>query len=127
MPSILVVEDDVGAREALTDILRDEGFEVLEAANGREALDRLQGGTRPCVILLDLVMPVMDGWEFRQRQLREASFAPIPVVVLTATAGDGPEAVPAADVLRKPVDFDALLERVERHCARRSESPPDAN
>ena len=127
MPSILVVEDDAGAREALTDILRDEGFEVRGAANGREALDQLEGGMRPCVILLDLVMPVMDGWEFRQRQLREASLAPIPVVVLTATAGEGPEAVPPGDVLRKPVDFDALLARVERHCARRAETPVDAN
>jgi CheY-like chemotaxis protein len=121
MPSILVVEDDEGAREALSDILREEGFDVRLAANGREALEQLEEGMRPCVILLDLVMPVMDGWEFRQRQLRHEGLAPIPVVVLTATAGDGPEAVPASDVLRKPVDFDALLERVERHCVRRAE------
>ena len=121
MPSILVVEDDEGAREALSDILREEGFDVRLAANGREALEQLEGGMRPCVILLDLVMPVMDGWEFRQRQLRHEGLAPIPVVVLTATTGDGPEAVPASDVLRKPVDFDALLARVETHCVRRAE------
>jgi len=120
MPSILVVEDDEGAREALSDILTEEGFDVRLAANGREALEQLEGGMRPCVILLDLVMPVMDGWEFRQRQLRQEGLAPIPVVVLTATTGDGPEAVPASDVLRKPVDFDALLARVESHCERRA-------
>jgi CheY-like chemotaxis protein len=125
MPSILVVEDDAGAREALSDILREEGFDVTQAANGREALDQLRDGMRPCVILLDLVMPVMDGWEFRQRQLSEATLAPIPVVVLTATTGDGPEAVPASDVLRKPVDFEALLARVESHCPRRGELQPE--
>jgi CheY-like chemotaxis protein len=117
MRRILLVEDDAGAREALSEILREEGFDVTAAANGREALERLRAGERPCVILLDLVMPVMDGWEFRQRQLREATLAPIPVVVLTATTGDGPEAVDPGDVLRKPIDFDALLARVERHCS----------
>ena len=126
MPSILVVEDDAGAREALSDILQEEGFDVSQAANGREALDQLEGGMRPCVILLDLVMPVMDGWEFRERQLRQASLAPIPVVVLTATAGEGPEAVPERDVLRKPVDFEALLARVESHCPRRGELLPQS-
>ena len=127
MPSILVVEDDEGAREALSDILRDEGFRVETAGNGLEALEYLERAPPPCMILLDLVMPVMDGWEFRQRQLRHEGLAPIPVVVLTATAGEGPEAVSASDVLRKPVDFDALLARVELHCVRRTEPQAPLN
>jgi CheY-like chemotaxis protein len=116
---ILLVEDDAGARDALSDILRDEGFEVATVENGREALDYLQSSPAPCLILLDLVMPVMDGWEFRERQLREPRLSTIPVVVLTATAGQGVAGVATSDILRKPVDFGALLEHVERHCSSR--------
>jgi len=114
---ILLVEDDAGARDALSDILRDEGFEVATAENGREALSYLETAPAPCLILLDLVMPVMDGWEFRERQLREPRLQAIPVVVLTATAGQGVAGVAESDILRKPVDFMALLAQVERHCA----------
>ncbi len=118
-PTILLVEDDAGAREALSDILREEGFAVATAENGRQALDYLHAAPRPCVILLDLVMPVMDGWEFRQRQLGDEGLSTIPVLVLTATTGEGVPAFPAGDVLRKPVDFDDLLARVERLCRQR--------
>jgi CheY-like chemotaxis protein len=121
---VLLVEDDVGARDALSDILRDEGYAVATAGNGREALDYLERQGTPCLILLDLVMPVMDGWEFRRRQLAAPALATIPVVVLTATAGEGVPALAAIDILRKPVDFDALLARVERHCPRGDEASP---
>ncbi|HEV8631583.1 MAG TPA: response regulator [Thermoanaerobaculia bacterium] len=116
MSTILLVEDDHGAREALSDILREEGFRVETATNGQEALDYLRSAPRPCLILLDLVMPVMDGWEFRERQLQEDRLAGIPVLVLTATAGEGVRELSPGDVLRKPVDFSTLLARVERHC-----------
>jgi CheY-like chemotaxis protein len=124
MPTILLVEDDPGAREALSDILREEGFRVETANNGREALDYLERSPAPCVILLDLVMPVMDGWEFRERQLADARLASISVLVLTATAGDGLRAVEPGDVLRKPVDFGVLLDRVERLCRPQLAPPP---
>ena len=120
--TILLVEDDAGARDALSDILRDEGFRVATAGNGLEALEYLERQPPPCLILLDLVMPVMDGWEFRQRQLRDEGFAPIPVVVLTATAGRSVPQIAAADVLRKPIEFDQLLDRVSRHCSRAAEA-----
>jgi CheY-like chemotaxis protein len=124
--TILLVEDDIGAREALSDILREEGFRVATANNGQEALDYLHAEPRPCLILLDLVMPVMDGWEFREKQLQEDRFAAIPVLVLTATAGEGVRSIAPLDVLRKPVDFTALLARVERHCREQAggASPP---
>jgi len=116
--TILLVEDDAAAREALSDILRDEGYAVQTAENGRQALAYLESAARPCLILLDLVMPVMDGWEFRERQLAATELSAIPVVVLTATAGKGVAGVDAKDILRKPIDFDALLRRVEAHCVR---------
>src|SRR5262245_36830107 len=64
--SVLVVEDDDGIRESIVEILRDEGYLVHEASNGREALEQLKDGQRPCVVLLDLMMPVMSGWQFLQ-------------------------------------------------------------
>src|SRR5574340_1100683 len=85
---VLLVEDDAAIRDALRELLEAEGFVVQGAANGREALARLRaGGHRPRLILLDLMMPVMDGWEFRQAQRGDPALARIPVVVLTAADG----------------------------------------
>jgi len=113
--TILVVDDDQGAMEALSDILEYEGYHVERAQNGRQALEHLQT-TRPCpdLIVLDLLMPVMDGWEFRMRQKEDPELAGVPVLVVTAigaTAG-----FDAVSVLRKPVDVDALLRTVARYC-----------
>jgi len=113
--SILVVDDDRGAMEALSDILEYEGYHVQRAQNGLQALEHLQQ-TRPCpsLIILDLLMPVMDGWEFRMRQKEDPELAQVPVLVVTAigaTAG-----IDAVDVLHKPVDVDALLRTVARYC-----------
>jgi CheY-like chemotaxis protein len=112
---ILVVDDDRGAMEALSDILEYEGYHVERAQNGLQALEHLHE-TRPCpnLIILDLLMPVMDGWEFRTRQKEDPELAKIPVLVVTAigaTAG-----IDAAGVLRKPIDIDALLRAVARYC-----------
>jgi CheY-like chemotaxis protein len=114
--TILVVDDDRGAMEALSDILEYEGYHVQRAQNGLQALEHLQQ-TRPCprLIILDLLMPVMDGWEFRMRQKEDPELAEVPVLVVTAigaTAG-----IDAVDVLHKPVDIDALLRAVARYCA----------
>ena len=113
--AILVVDDDRGAMEALSDILEYEGYQVQRAQNGLQALEYLRN-TRPPpnLVILDLLMPVMDGWEFRMRQKENPDLAKVPVLVVTAigaTAG-----IDAVGVLHKPVDIDALLRTVARYC-----------
>ena len=103
---VLLVEDDAAIAGSLGEALREEGLEVATAQNGREALQVLRGGLRPSVILLDLMMPVMDGWDFRHEQLRDPALRDIPVVVVTAT-GFSPDTIRAqfgnVDLLPKPV------------------------
>jgi CheY-like chemotaxis protein len=116
MPCVLVVEDDADVREMLRTILETEGYDTLVAANGAEALEAMQQ-RRPCVVLLDLMMPVMDGWTFRERQLGMPAFAEVPVICLTAVYD--PQAASQAlhaPCLHKPVEMDALLDRVEQAC-----------
>jgi CheY-like chemotaxis protein len=114
--TILVVDDDQGALEALSDILQYEGYDVQRAQNGLGALEHLQNTRpRPNLIILDLLMPVMDGWEFRTRQKEDPELAKVPVLVVTAigaTAG-----IDAIGVMHKPIDVDALLRVVARHCS----------
>ena len=120
---VLVVEDDRDTREMIERFLELEGFGVGSAANGAAALAALERGRRPRVILLDLMMPVMNGWEFREAQRRQPDLASIPVVVVTA-AGPRTEIpfIPADGWLSKPVDFDALLDTIRPYCGRPSES-----
>lgn len=115
---VLVVDDDEGFRAIVMELLEGFGYEVLAAENGVEALDLLRGGLRPCVILLDLMMPKMNGWEFLESRRHEPALAQIPVAVLsgvddlrTKAASLGVNAS-----LRKPVDLDTLLGVIERHC-----------
>lgn len=115
---VLIVDDDPDIRDSITDILELRGYSASAAANGREALARLREGLRPCLILLDLMMPVLNGWEFRAEQLRDPALAEIPVAVVS---GDGSTSDKAArlgtgEYLRKPLELAALLELVERHC-----------
>lgn len=108
---ILLVEDDRSLRDTLADVLLDEGYEVAAAANGREALDRL-AASQPDLILLDLVMPVMDGWAFREEQRKTPELAAIPTVVLSATHptdGPGLRTLGADAVLSKPVRMERLI------------------
>jgi CheY-like chemotaxis protein len=112
---ILLVEDDDDFREGLADILRSEGYSVRCAPNGLEALEYLKNTeVAPSVILLDLMMPVMNGWDFRERMLAEAGLADIPVILLSA-ARDLPRTEPlqAAGALQKPVELAQLLEMLE--------------
>jgi CheY-like chemotaxis protein len=113
--TIMVVDDDQGAMEALSDILEYEGYLVERAGNGLQALEHLQT-TRPSpdLIILDLLMPVMDGWEFRMRQKEDPDLAKVPVLVVTAIAATA--GIDAVCVLHKPVDVDALLRTVARYC-----------
>jgi len=114
---ILVVDDDPDIRESLREVLEDEGYSVNCVGNGREALDYLKTASspRPCVILLDLMMPVMDGWQFRREQKQDPAIADIPLVVITAT-GKRPVLIDAAELVMKPLDLNRLFEAIERYC-----------
>ena len=115
--TVFVVEDDVDTRDMLGRFLELEGFHVELASNGRQALDRLNSGIHPCIILLDLMMPVMDGWQFRRQQVLDQSLASIPVIVVSAAGKDRIADIDATAYLSKPVDLEQLLDRVTRHCA----------
>src|SRR5262245_7746344 len=111
---IFIVDDDRDTRNALAELLEAEGFAVDGAANGREALARLRSrDAHPAVILLDLMMPGMDGWDFRSEQMRDPKLASVPVVIVSAS-GFSPESIrtqfrPAAYV-EKPIERTALLD-----------------
>jgi len=81
---LLVVEDDDDLRGMLSILLKGEGYGVIEAVHGQDALDKLRQSDRPCLILLDLFMPTMNGWAFREAQMKDAAIADIPVVVVSA-------------------------------------------
>lgn len=120
---ILVVDDDPEMRDGLRAVLHREGFAVETAANGREALDQLEAGLRPCVIVMDLMMPVMNGVEFRRQQLRDAELACIPVITYSGiTEACVLRREPIADVgAPPPKDVDGILALVRQHCAK---APP---
>jgi CheY-like chemotaxis protein len=116
---ILVVEDDEMIRDSLVEFLDEQGYQAMGAHDGRDALAKLRGGgTRPCLIVLDLMMPIMDGKAFRQEQLRDPELATIPVIVLSAYH-DVAKSAAELDVphyLAKPLKLPALMQLVERHC-----------
>ncbi len=115
---VLVVEDDVDLRESLSQALQDHGFAVTQAGNGQQALDLLHSGNRPAVILLDLMMPVLSGWELRDVLRDDPELSRIPTLVISAYM-DGTEqavlALPADDCIRKPFHLRVLIEAIERH------------
>jgi CheY-like chemotaxis protein len=115
---VLIVEDDADLREMMAQLLTLEGYQIETVANGREALEYLNDAPRPDVILLDLMMPIMDGWEFRRRQQDDPALADVPVIVLTALDQAQARAsdLNGVDFLKKPLDFDRLLELVRRRC-----------
>lgn len=114
--TILVVDDDQDIRDTLTELLVEEGYEVIGAAHGGEALAALKDEPRPDLILLDLMMPIMDGWQFRTEQRNNPALADIPVVVVSATGKDEKVAkLGAAQLLKKPIRLEELLEAVARH------------
>jgi signal transduction histidine kinase len=112
--SVLVVEDDADIREALSGLLTEEGYSVNVCANGLDALTYLRAGRPADVIVLDLMMPVMDGWQFRVLQKRDPELAPIPVLALSADGTPKAAAIDAAAYLKKPVSYEALLNALER-------------
>ncbi len=120
--TVLIVDDDVDIREILSQALREEGYHTASAPSVAEALTWLRGSRRPTMILLDLMMPGMDGWGFCAEQSRDPAIRDIPVVVLSAdaTVDARLRRLGAAGHLRKPVALDALLEMVREVCARDS-------
>jgi two-component system, chemotaxis family, chemotaxis protein CheY len=114
--SILLVEDDLDVREALVEALGDRGYTVDTAVDGLQALERLRGGARPGVILLDLMMPRMDGVEFRMAQRADPLLAHLPVVVLSADVRmeEKARALDVQGAVRKPIDMVQLCAAIER-------------
>jgi CheY-like chemotaxis protein len=119
MPSsVLVVDDDPNLVRLMSKFLTLEGFAPVPAANGEEALKYLRGGGRASVILLDLRMPVMDGWTFRREQRGDPDpgLASIPIVVLSGMEVDGIQDMDAAAAFHKPVSFPEVVSVVRRLC-----------
>jgi DNA-binding response OmpR family regulator len=116
--TVLLVEDDDDERDALAALLEQEDYRVLQAPNGAEALKLLEAQPGQCqIILLDLMMPIMNGLDFRRLQKRKAELANIPVVLMSAGAqiAFAVEDLDAAGYVTKPVEISDLLEKVERH------------
>ena len=116
---VLVVEDDFDIRESLMDFLEDHGYQPVGAIHGREALQKLGGADlRPCLIILDLMMPVMDGRMFREQQLQQPGLSEIPVLIISASkdAEWTARELHTAGHLPKPVNLKALLRVVRDHC-----------
>jgi CheY-like chemotaxis protein len=119
MHQVLVVDDDEDIRESLVDFFEDHGYEAVGAVHGRDALDRLSTHElQPCVIILDLMMPVMDGKEFREEQLGHPDISRIPVVVISAykDVAENAKSLNVASTLAKPLDLSTLLRAVQKYC-----------
>ena len=115
MKTLLVVDDDTVTREAIGAVLRREGYNVISAPNGEEALAYLRSGRHPDLILLDMLMPVLDGWHFLQ-EIRAESAPPIPIIVVTATilSREWAEDHGCRGFVRKPIESDRLLAEIRR-------------
>jgi CheY-like chemotaxis protein len=113
---ILVVEDRRVIREGMVRALSHEGFVGIPAANGQEALDYLKGGGEASVIVLDMTMPVMNGWAFRKEQQDDPQIATIPTIILSGLENRPVEGAAPAAILQKPVDIDALVTVIRSLC-----------
>ena len=119
-PTLLVVDDDANIARALSNLLEDEGYRVVAAENGKRGLELVEAGLRPNAIILDLMMPVMDGWDFRAEQLKDPAIRETPVIVLTATGFSRRtirEQFGGVEYLAKPPSTDHLLDTLRRVCA----------
>jgi len=110
-PHILIVEDDDGSRRALTNVLEDRGYTVAGVGSAEEALDLLAGGIRPKLIVLDLMLPGQEGWDFRNAQKKDPRIADIPVIGVSAVG----KLVDVEYSFRKPLDYDRFLAAVEEY------------
>jgi CheY-like chemotaxis protein len=114
---ILVVDDDRDIREVLSETLADAGHDVVTATNGQEALEVLrEGGPAPCLVLLDLMMPVMDGYVFLERRKQDPALAAIPVAVITAGRSIDWDRLEGTTVVPKPLRLAHLMSVIEKFC-----------
>src|SRR6185369_15624405 len=115
---VMLIEDDAESRNAIAAVLEAYGFDVVQAVDGEDALAQLHAGHRPCAILLDLMMPLMDGWQFREAQRTDPALADIPVALLTAAGNIRLQArrLGVDDAFEKPVNLDTVLAFIETHC-----------
>lgn len=113
--SILVVEDDDDIRNAIVDLLETEGYCTESAVNGKDALDKLQQIHRPCLVLLDMMMPIMNGRQFLDEVMKDSALAPIPVLIVSAVA-DKTNTEGSVGFLKKPIDIDVVLDVVSQYC-----------
>ena len=113
-PTVMIVDDDDAIREALEDVLSDEGYRIVGMSDGQQALDYLHAEARPAAILLDLWMPVMDGWKFLDALLDDSRFSRIPLIVLTAARDQRARELRVSEVLTKPVQLQQVLSALER-------------
>lgn len=118
--SILIVEDEPTILENLRDLLQLEGYPVYTASNGKEGLERLRQMPRPCLVLLDLLMPVMNGMEFLEAKGHEDTIAAIPVCVVSGVA-EKPKLPKSCVFVKKPIEFELLLKFVKQYCGSPSE------
>lgn len=112
---VMVIEDEPLIRENFQELLELEGVRVMTASNGIEGLELLKQGKIPCLILLDLLMPVMNGMEFLDALSKNSAFSKIPVCVMTGIS-ERPPSISTAGFLKKPVHIPALLKMVQDHC-----------
>ena len=114
---VLIIDDDEAVRQSMLDVLEIQGYRPVCAADGTEAIERLNtADSAPCVILLDMMMPGMNGWQFLDYQRSSEKFAHIPVIVCTALSATAKSIKPSA-IVSKPVDRDTLLRAVRTFCA----------
>jgi CheY-like chemotaxis protein len=113
---VLIVDDDADVRDAFRSILESEGYAIATVENGQEALDYLSDHSRPCVIVLDLMMPVLNGWDFLASQQSDPALATIPVVVVSSAGETCRRHLGHCEELPKPVGFDRLVATVARYC-----------
>jgi CheY-like chemotaxis protein len=113
--TVLVVDDDAEIRQALAELLEDEEYTVRLAANGSEALAQIARGLKPDVILLDVMMPIMDGWHFLSARLRHPDLVEVPIIIISAGQEAEREAhkVGVFEVAKKPLHIDDLIRRIE--------------
>lgn len=116
--AVLVVEDDDDIRDSIVELLALRGFDAVAATNGREALDQLAAGLLPCLIILDLMLPVVSGWEFRAQQLADPRFSQIPILILSGAENLAAESrqLQAVAFESKPVQVNRLFKTIEQYC-----------
>lgn len=113
---VAIIEDDSEFRNMLRELLEEEQYRVVALANGAEALEALRGDTVPNVILLDVSMPVMDGFDFLRYRNEDPKLAAVPVVLVTNAKPHERPTIGVNDVVRKPIDIDEILFAIKRYC-----------